>query len=179
MSASDESNSLRWYVVQTKPKQEARAESNFRRWGLETLAPRMKESRIRRSSQGLVYREAPLFPSYIFARFNAAVLVSKVRLTRGVHKVVGFGEYATPIDDSVIALIRSRIGDDGFVRIAEPRPGDVVQVVDGPMRSLVGVFERELRAQDRVLILVNTIACQLHLQIAKPLIRTIVTEMTA
>ena len=106
----------RWYVVYTKSKQEERAESNLRAWGVETVLPRLCERR------GARVLTAPLFPRYLFARFDAGRLLAKVRHTRGVHDVVAFGEQATPVDDSLVAVVRARIAADGFVRIADLRP---------------------------------------------------------
>src|SRR5690348_17884996 len=114
------SNTPSWYVVQTKPKQETRVEANLEQGGIPTLAPRIRESR--RSRNGTIWcQPAPLFPNYLFACFDAATVLTKVRLTRGVQRVVGFGEYATPVHESIIELIRSRIAEDGFVRPAELR----------------------------------------------------------
>jgi len=160
---------FRWYVLQTKPKQELRAELNLRRWQVETLAPRLREIR-RLPAGGTAYREGPLFPNYLFARFDAEQLAGKVRLTRGVQRVVGLGELATPVDDGIIALIRDRIGEDGFVAPPEAQPGDTVEIVDGPLQSLVGVFERRLSATDRVVILLAAIG-QARVQVARTAIR--------
>jgi transcriptional antiterminator RfaH len=171
MSRLERRESARWYVVHTKPKQEARATKNLERWGLETLSPWIHEAHIARQRQGTQYRVSPLFPGYIFARFDAATLLAKVRMTRGVHDVIGFGEYATPIDDAVISVVRDRIGDDGLVRQAELQPGDAVQIIDGPLRALVGIFEGPLRGQDRVLVLLATLGSQTHAQIARAHIR--------
>jgi transcriptional antiterminator RfaH len=162
-------DNLHWYAVQTKPKQETRAEANLHRWGLETLLPRLRE--VRSSGRDArSYRVLPLFPNYLFVRFGA-YLVAKVRLTRGIQRIVGFGEYATPVDDGIIALIRSRIADDGFVRAAELLAGDVVEIVNGPLRSFEGVFERHLRAGDRVQILLMTIGCRARVQVGRDAIR--------
>jgi transcriptional antiterminator RfaH len=160
----------RWYVVQTKPKQEARAESNLRRWEIETLAPKLREL-WRSRTGGSSYRVAPLFPNYVFARFDAEALAAKVRLTRGIQRVVGFGEYATPVEDSIIWSIQSRIAEDGFIRVPDVQQGDIVEIVDGPLRSLVGVFERHLCARDRVVILLTTIGCQARVQVTRAAIR--------
>lgn len=161
-----------WYVVQTKPRQEARVEANLHGLGLETLFPKLRERTIPASSRGSLDRVGPLFPRYLFARFVAASVLAKVRNTRGVHGVVGFGEYATPVEERVISLVRSRIRDDGFVHPAEPQPGDVVQIVDGPLRSLIGIFERELSPRDRVLVLLTTVGSQLRVQLRKAGIRS-------
>ena len=155
----------RWYVLQTKPKQEARAELNLQRWGIETLAPKLREPSRSRTGESS-YRVVPLFPGYLFARFDATALLAKIRLTRGIQRVVGFGEYATPIDASIIDLIRSRIRDDGFVPGPELRPGDRVEIVDGPLQSLVGVFEHYLNARDRVAILLTAIGCHARVHVA-------------
>jgi transcriptional antiterminator RfaH len=163
--ASPSIDGLRWYAVQTKPRQEARAEANLRRFGLETLAPRLREPRMTGSARALTHRAAPLFPGYIFSRFDVHTLLGKVRLTRGVSKVVGFGECATPIDDAIITLIRDRMSEDGFVRVNEPQHGERVRIVAGPLESLEGVFERRLCGRDRVLILISSIASQTRIQV--------------
>ncbi len=160
----------RWYVVHSKPRQEARADANLRSWGVETLYPRLREYHDC-LERGTAYRIAPLFPRYLFARFDAAALLAKVRLTRGVHDVLAFGAYATPVDDEIIALVHGRIEPDGFVRVAAPRPGDVVQIAEGPLRSLVGIFEREMDGRDRVMVLLTTVGCRARIHIAKSFIR--------
>ncbi len=138
MSEREAADSCRWYVIRTKPKQETRAESNLRAWGIETFAPKALELGRGRARSGRAWRIEALFPGYLFAWFDARNLWRKVRLTRGVHAVVGFGESATPVEDSIISAIRSRIQEDGFVHLAEAQPGDPVEIVGGPLRSLRG-----------------------------------------
>jgi transcriptional antiterminator RfaH len=159
-----------WYVLQTKPKQESRAESNLRRWQIETLAPKLREPRQARDGQAS-YRVTALFPNYVFARFDAEALAAKVRLTRGIQRIVGLGEFATPVDDEIIELVRSRIADDGFVRPVEVEPGDSIEIVEGPLRSLVGVFERHVSGRERVVVLLTTLGCRARVQVAKAAIR--------
>jgi transcriptional antiterminator RfaH len=157
-----------WFVVRTKPKQESRAELNLQNWGLSVFAPKLLEPGGPGRSRPTI---APLFPGYVFARFNAMLLLAKVRNTRGVQGVVGFGEYATPVDERIIDLIRSRIAGDGFVHLAEPQPGECIHVVEGPLRSFAGVFERELHREQRVVILLNTMRGQVRVQLPKAAIR--------
>jgi transcriptional antiterminator RfaH len=170
MIAADVPDRRRWYVVQTKPRQDVRAESNLRRWNVQTFAPKVRE--VRRSAGGETsYRVAPLFPNYLFARFDADVLTAKIRLTRGIQRVVGFGEYATPVDDAIVRLIQEQIADDGFVRARDLQPGDAVEIIDGPLRSFVGVFERRTCARDRVVILLTTIGGHQRVQVAEAAMR--------
>ena len=170
MTHADSPDRCRWYVVQTKPRQEARAESNLRRWNIQTLAPKLRE--VRRSAAGETsYRVAALFPNYLFARFDAEALAGKIRLTRGIRRVLGFGEYATPVDDSIVRLIQERMADDGFVRDPDVQSGDAVEIIDGPLRSFVGILERQPCARDRVVILLTMIGCHSRVQVAKAAIR--------
>jgi transcriptional antiterminator RfaH len=161
----------RWYVLQTKPRQEGRAEANLRSWGIETLAPRLCERRRSRGGEPS-YCVAPLFPNYLFARFDAATHAAKVRLTRGVHRLIGFGECATAVDDAIVGLIKSRLGEDGLVRLPELTRGDRIEIVAGPLRSFVGVFERHLSARDRVIVLLTTLGCPMRVELAGTAIRS-------
>ena len=63
--------------------------------------------------------------------------------------------------DNLIDLIKSRVGDDGFVRIGEEfSQGDKVLIKAGPLKSIVGIFERDLKDSDRVTILLSNINFQ-------------------
>jgi len=165
--AHDDVGTARWYLVQTKTQQEWRAESNLKSWGVETFAPRRLDVDVRRSVIDVVNRIQPLFPGYLFARFDAARLLSKVRLTRGVRSVVGFGESATPVDDGIVTLIRDRLDAHGFVACDEPREGDRVQIVAGPFRSMSAVFARDLPGRARVVLLLSTLGVQTRVNVAK------------
>jgi transcriptional antiterminator RfaH len=153
-----------WYVVRAKAKQEARAETNLRSWGLETFVPRVREYRQGTGRAGETV--ALLFPSYMFARFTALELLGKVRMTRGVHSVVGFGECATPVESSLIELIKSRVDDHGLVRLSEPAPGDRVKIVAGPMVRMEAIFERH-SAHGRVVVLLAHVLSGVRVEMAR------------
>ena len=91
MSSENFEQVSRWYVVYTLPNYEQRADSNLRAWHLETFAPKIKARRVNPFNGVSIYVTRPLFPRYIFARFNLNALMHKVRFTRGVSNVVSFG----------------------------------------------------------------------------------------
>jgi transcriptional antiterminator RfaH len=107
----------------------------------------------------------PLFSGYIFARFDCQTLLHKVRFTRGIHHVVSFGDAPIPVDNELITIIRSRIGENGFVRLEELHPNDKVLIESGPFQGFMGVFEKRLRDPDRVVVLLSTITFQARVQI--------------
>jgi transcriptional antiterminator RfaH len=151
---------LSWYAIRTKPRQEERAAENLTSWGVTTLAPRLEGSNGRRRS--------PLFPGYIFVRFEGVKMLHNIHFTRGVADVVSFGGVPAPIPDEVIAEIYARIDEKGVIcQTPALNPGDEVVIQSGLLRNFVGVFERELPGSKRVQILLRTVAYSGHLQVSR------------
>jgi transcriptional antiterminator RfaH len=164
MSIAALNNETAWYAVRTKPMEEERAALNLTSWDVPIFAPKLRERRS--SSYGNPYVTKPLFANYIFARFNVDRQLHKINYTRGVQNVVSFGGHPIPIDETVISVIRERIGDDGFVHTDEDlKPGDRVRINSGPFENLVGVFKRSTKDKERVKILLDAMKCQSHVLI--------------
>jgi transcription elongation factor/antiterminator RfaH len=156
MNFSNLSCEPKWYAIHTRPKQEERANSNLKAWGIQTLIPRTRERRFNRLTERYNCVVKALFPQYIFARFAAHTHLSKVWFTRGVHNVVRFGDYVVAIDNEVIAYIESQMDADDFVLLNDDfKSGDRVQIKDGPLKNLTGIFEKNIKSKDRVMILLN------------------------
>jgi transcriptional antiterminator RfaH len=152
---------MSWYAIHTKPRQEERASENLAAWGVETLAP---QSRPLSADKHV----GPLFPGYIFARFDFSRMFRKIQFTRGVTYVVGFGGIPAPIEDELIAVIRDRQGvSDSGCRETTLQPGDRVVIHSGPLSNFMGVFERELPNHMRVQILLKTIARNFRVEVSK------------
>ena len=159
-----------WYVIYTHARQEDRAESNLRAWKVETFTPKVK-TRYFNCYTGSRYEIKPLFPRYIFARFNLQDLYHKIQYTRGVHSLVNFNGNPAPVGDEIIALMKSRIRDGVVCLEDRLTDGDKVLVEDGPLRSFTGIFERELKDTDRVRILLQTVNYQAHFEVDRYMIR--------
>lgn len=163
-----------WYAIHTNPKQERRATDNLRGWGVETLNPQIRVPRRNQFTGATTYVVSPLYPTYIFAYFNAAWSLHKIQFTRGVNSVVSFNAIPTPVDDLIIDIIKAQTDKNGFVRIGEKlRYGDKVIVQEGPFSSLVGTFESELDGSERVKLLLSCIAYQGHILIDRRLVKKI------
>lgn len=162
--------SARWYAIRTKPKQEDRADTNLRAWHVETFTPRLKMSfsAHRQTSK-------PLFARYIFAHFDVGQLLHKVNYTRGVEQVVSFGDDGPiPIDDRVIDFIKERMDKDGFIQLDEElKCGDRVEIRFGPLKHLVGIFQKRIKATDRVEILLNAVTYQSRLLIESEMVQKV------
>src|SRR5256885_1737905 len=100
MNKENATDVSRWYVVHTKPRQEERANNNLRAWGVETLNPKLRTRRYNEFTGAPSTITQPLFPRYIFARFNADKQLAKIWFTRGVHEVVCFGRSPALVDEA-------------------------------------------------------------------------------
>jgi transcriptional antiterminator RfaH len=164
----------RWYVVHTNPNQEERASSNLQAWGVETLHAKLKTRRYNQSTGAASYITQPLFSRYIFAKFNAPKQLSKIWFTRGVHSVVSFGGNPVSVDEDIIQIILERIDKNGLVRTGEDlKRGDKVVIKAGPLKNLMGVFERELKGNERVIILLTAISYQGCLVVNRDLVERV------
>jgi transcriptional antiterminator RfaH len=161
MEGEEAAEALGWYAINSHPNQEERANSNLIAWNVETFSPKVKKPRLNIYTQLRTYESRPLFPRYIFARFDVKSVLRKVLFTRGVRSVVSFGRVPAQINDGIIALIQSRVTEDGFVQYNKQLTmGDRVLIENGPLANLSGIFEREIGGTDRVLILLAAISYQ-------------------
>lgn len=148
-----------WYVINSKPRQEQSAEQNLRQLGVDTFCPMIKERRIvRRKSQVL---SGPLFPRYLFARFDIDTSCRAVTYARGVRNIVSFGTIPATVNDEVIEGLRARL-EDGCINWEDScfRPGQVVSLKAGPLLGLEAIFERKMGDGQRVVLLLRALAYQ-------------------
>ena len=91
-----------WYAVRTRSNYERTTSTVLAAKGYQPYLPMYRVKR--RWSDREVQTELPLFPGYVFCRFD-----SKKRLpilsTPGVFTIVGFGNRAAPIPDQEIEAI--------------------------------------------------------------------------
>jgi transcription elongation factor/antiterminator RfaH len=162
-----------WYVVHTHPRQEARAEKNLAAWQVETFNPKLRIRKWREYG-GFTRIVTPLFPRYLFVRFEGNSMLQKIRFTRGVHSLVAFGSGPTPVANEIVEFIRSSLDQDGFAKLRDKlAPGDHVRVEGGPCQRLAGVFEGDLDGEGRARVLLSTVSYQAHVIVHKEHLRRI------
>jgi transcription antitermination factor NusG len=94
-------------------------------------------------SDRIVTRQSPLFPGYVFARFDLEDRSARVVTTPGVVGIVSFGGKVAPVEDSEISFVRS-IVRSGLP--AEPwsqaNPGIPVRIIHGPLTGVEGALTK-------------------------------------
>ncbi len=151
-----------WYAIYTKPKKEDPVAFRLQNIGIEVLNPKFKSKKFKGSK--LIELIEPLFPCYFFANFDKDKYSHLITYTRGVRCIVG-KRNPMVVHDDVIDTIRKNLEDNNIV-IVRPRrfhKGDKVLIKDGPFKNFQGIFEREIKGPERVMILLETIHCRLEL----------------
>jgi transcriptional antiterminator RfaH len=147
---------MHWYAVSTKPHQEKQVELHITQCGIECFLPLLKQRKIIRRTRKTVIN--PLFPGYLFARFDLDKHYRAVSYATGVRKIVEFGEGPVELDARMIDAIKERL-DDGYVTLmpVHPMRGQVVRINSGPLAGLEAVFVREMTDRNRAIVLLNTL----------------------
>jgi transcriptional antiterminator RfaH len=157
---------LNWYVIQTKPGNERRVETHLFNQGIEVFLPLLQTFHY--SHAKVVQKIKPLFPNYLFAKFDLDLHYYKVKWTRGVNKILGAGNGPIPISEKVIQTIRERMGKDNLVKLGEEfKEGNVVQFTSGPFKDLIGIFDKKMSDGGRVRVLLSLIGVDVPVQVSQ------------
>jgi transcription antitermination factor NusG len=141
----------------------------LRNQGYEEFVPVFRRSR--RSLGRTKTIELPLFPGYVFSRFDKNNRLPILMLPSVLH-VVGIGKEPVPIDSVEIASIRVIASSPFF---AEPWPfidvGERVQVVSGPLTGAQGVIlsvKNKYRLIASMTLLQRSIAVEIDRESVQP-----------
>jgi transcription antitermination factor NusG len=165
-----------WFALSTKRNREKAVAELLRGKGYEEFLP-MYRSRRKWSDR---YKELqlPLFPGYVFCRFDPARRLH-VLTTPGVSHVVGTGRLPVPVDDAEIDALRAVVASD--LRV-EPWPylraGERVVIEDGSLAGLVGILQ-EVRKSWRVVVSVNLLQRSVAVEVDRQWVRPVGTRSGA
>src|SRR5690242_6876821 len=126
-----------WYALHVRSRFEKLADSQLKHKGYETILPTYVSTRLR--SDRLKSLSLPLFPNYIFCRFDLDRR-QPVLLTPGVQSVVGAGRIPLPVDRTEVASLRQLL-KSGLNACPSPylAKGQRVNVTSGPLKGLTGI----------------------------------------
>ncbi len=144
--------SLGWFAAQVKPKHEQNVSKILEYKGLEAFVPLYKARR--QWSDRTRELHLPLFPGYVFCKFNPSRL-GPVLSTPGIYDVVRFGRNLASLDpDEIFALqklVHSGLASEPWPRL---EVGQSVEIEDGPLTGCKGVVV-ELKKRARLVLSVT------------------------
>ena len=162
---------MKWYVVQSKPREESRAEHFLKEKGLKTYLPLMEVVSVKGFRSAA--KEKPLFPGYLFCRFDPKGSLAYVRWTKGVVKILPQSVNPVPVENEVIEAIRSLGQKDGIIRKKPLKKNDRVRIARGSMKHIQGIFDHWTSDQGRVRVLLNFVNYQAKVELHHSLVERV------
>lgn len=166
---------MNWYCVHTKPTKEEHAARYLRDvLGLEEYLPRLTRKKTIRRVRRIVV--SPLFPRYLFCRFDPAIHYRAVRHAPEVIGTVSYGGEPTIVQDALVSELRSWVGEslDAISLVPELRSGDLVEITDGPFQGLHASVIQEMSDRERVAILLDVLTCGARMTVSRSQLRPVV-----
>ncbi len=166
----------RWYLVRTRQYKEKCVNEALSKLLPDTFLPFLRTSRRIRGQ--IVSRTVPLFSCYLFASFELQSQYCTIQRTPGVVGVLSAAGEPLEVHENIVEEIRRR-GRNGTVELSQTlRAGDSVEVTDGPLRGVSGIFERYLSGPERVSLLVTLIGAA-NVRVIAPSVIVVPTRGTA
>lgn len=159
-----------WFAVHVRARWEQSTAKILTGKGYETLLPTYKSER--RWGGRLRTVEAPLFPSYVFCRFDVLKRLP-ILITPGVVAIVSRGRVPVPVEQAEIAAIQALISSGVQ---AEPWPylevGERVRIEDTALQGVEGIL-LSLKGSRRVVVSVSLLQRSVALEIDRALVSPI------
>jgi transcription antitermination factor NusG len=160
----------RWYALQLRARWESSTAAMLSNKGYQTFLPTYKT--LKRLRDRSVEVQAPLFPGYLFCRFNVFDRLP-VLITPGVITVVGSGRSPVPVDNSELEAIRKMVSTG--LRI-EPCPylevGQVVRIEDGALCGVEGILTG-FKGAHRIVVSISLLRRSVALEIDRSAVSSI------
>ena len=159
-----------WYALHVRTRFEKVVARNLRGKGYEEFLPLYR--RISRWSDRTKEIELPLFPGYVFCKFNPNNRLP-VLMVPGVNTVVSAGKNFVPVKESDLDGVRAVLKSNSYF---EPWPfleaGQRVRVEHGPFAGTEGIvitFKNTWRLVISVNILRRSVAVEIDRDCLEPL----------
>ena len=159
-----------WYAVQVRAQHEKRVAESLTGKGCECLLPSYRERR--KWSDRTKVLDLPLFPGYVFSRFDVDVRLPILTIP-GVVGIVGIGKTPQPLDPREIEYIR-KVTSVGAP--AQPWPflkvGQRVRITAGALTGVEGILVQR-RSETRVVLSVSLLQKSISVQVDSDAVRPV------
>jgi len=152
-----------WFILQFKANSHNQATKNLNRQGFETFLP-LHNTTSRKLSR-FVNTSKPLFPGYMFVRFDRAKPEwYKINNTYGVSQLITFNSILKSIPTTFVDSLMKRYDLSGKLIPAEKlKKGDHVTVLTGPFANFIATVE-EYEADQRIWVLIDLMGRKSRIQ---------------
>ena len=146
-----------WLLLQVKPQQEMRALESLERQQAICYCPLVQVEKLSRGKRICV--EEALFSGYVFinmASGQTSLTYTAVRSSRGVSKIVRFGENPAKVPESLILQLKDYEKSNlSLLSVPNlPQKGDKVNVLEGPFKGMQAIYSHT-DGQQRSIVLIS------------------------
>lgn len=162
---------MEWYVIHSKPRQEARAFINLQNQGYTCYLPTVPVQKLR--SGKLKTQFDPLFSRYLFIQLSLAHSGQSwvpIRSTLGVSTLLMFGNEPARVASQLIDVLREREELIMTKPAALYQAGDKLQIAEGPFAGLDAVFQMT-DGEARAIVLIDILSRATRLNVAMHTLR--------
>lgn len=169
----------RWYALQLRSRWESSTATLLSNKGYEIFLPTFRTFKTLKHGYGKpVAVEGPLFPGYLFCRFDACNRLP-VLVTPGVIALVGRGRIPIPVEDSEIGAIQKVVSAGSRVEPCPyPEVGQLVRIEEGALTGVEGILTR-FKGTQRIILSVSLLRRSMAVEIDRSAIRPIQLARTA
>jgi len=146
--------SQEWFILQYKSNSHNLAKNNLNQQGFKIFLPLIDN--ISRKSSRFTHTSKPLFPGYMFVRFDRTEPAwHKINNTYGVSRLITFSSILKSVPTNFIDNLMKRYDSSGkLLPIQKLKKGDQVTVLKGPFANFIATVEK-YEADHRISILMD------------------------
>jgi len=162
MIPAERADTERWYAVWTRSRHEQVVRTQLDEKHVTAFLPTM--TRWSRWKDRKKQIDVPLFPGYVFARFEPGERLAVLKCS-GVVSIVSFNGEPAPVPDHEIESIRTLVASTlPYDPCPTIKTGTLVEVSHGPLKGVIGRLTRK-GTQSRLILSVDLIGQAVSVQV--------------
>lgn len=161
---SDSKNNLNWYALHTRSHFEQKVYDSLCGKSIEAFLPRIQIMSRRKDRHKKLL--VPMLPGYIFVRSDLKPEEHiKILKTVGIVRMVGFQGKPVPANEAEVSSLMILDGTDRTVQNrAYMKKGDLVTIMEGPLKGLIGFYVRH-KEKGKVVVSIELLHRSLSVEI--------------
>ena len=155
----------KWYAIHTRSRFEQKVYDGIYGKSIEVFLPRIQVMSRRKDRRKRIL--VPLFPGYVFVNTDLdPEEYLNILKTVGVVRLIGFKGEPVPVKNEEIASLMILDGTDRTVHNRKyMSSGDMVMIMEGPLKGLVGFYLRHKDQSDKVVVSVELLHRSLEIEV--------------
>lgn len=153
---------IQWYAIYTRPRHEKKVHDQLVEKNIEVFLPMIRQVRLWKDRKKKV--DMPLFSSYVFVHFDYKYRYD-ILPTHGIVKIVNFKGVPAVIPDWQIEGLKRMLEHPETLQLETYiRPGEYVEVNDGPFKGMRGMV-KTIKGKTRLVVTIDGIMQSVSVEI--------------